>query len=273
MKLINLENKPTYIVADVHGAFDVFERNISIYDLKDCNIIVAGDCGFGFYKRTYYQNVIASINNHLKERNIHCYMIRGNHDDPSYFDDNEINFSNVKAISDYTVLSINNHNILCVGGALSIDRIYRINNYWQRVDDYAIVMNIPLEEAKSKILPSYWVDEKPIYDENKLNELKENNIDIDIVVTHTSPSFAFKSDKNGIEYWINKDNKLSEELDEERTVLNKLYEKLINDNHPISKWVYGHFHGHNVEVINDIEFTALINCDYNFDTKEINVCE
>ena len=64
---------------------------------------------------------------------------------------------------------------------------------------------------------------------------------------------------------------LDKDLDNERKVLSKLYEKLLNDNHPIEKWIYGHFHEHNVEVINNIEFTALINCDYNFDVKELNV--
>lgn len=271
MNIIEVANKPIYVVADVHGAFDIFEKNINKNDLKDCIIIVAGDCGFGFYKENYYERIFSSMNNHFIERNIHCFMIRGNHDDPYYFNNEKINYSNIKAISDYTIIKIGIYNILCVGGALSIDRRMRIENYWKRVEYYAMTTNVSIEEAKSKFLPSYWDNEAPIYDEEKLNEIKENNININIVITHTSPSFAFKSDKNGVTYWLRYDEALDKDLDNERKVLSKLYEKLLNDNHPIEKWIYGHFHEHNVEVINNIEFTALINCDYNFDVKELNV--
>lgn len=273
MKIIEVFNKPIYVVADVHGAFDIFEKEINKNDLKDCIIIVAGDCGFGFYKDNYYEKIFSSLNNKFITKNIHCFMVRGNHDDPYYFNDEKIWYSNVKAISDYTILKIGEHNILCVGGAISIDRIFRMNSYWQKVDNYAIVMNVSLEEAKSKFMPSYWENEAPVFDEEKLNEIKENDIEIDIVITHTSPSFAFKSDKNGISYWLNKDDKLYEDLDNERNVINKIYDKLMLDGHPISKWIYGHFHQHNVEIINNIEFTALMNCDLSFDVKELNVNE
>ena len=269
MKLIEVTKKPIYVIADVHGDFDTFLRNVELHDLKDCIIIVAGDCGFGFYREPYYERVMGSLNRHFVERNINCFMIRGNHDDPYYFDNEKINHSNLKAISDYTVLSVGNENILCIGGAISIDRKMRINNYWSKVDHYAISMNVSLEEARSKFLPSYWVNEVPVYNEEALNELKDNGINIDYVVTHTSPSFAFKSDKNGVSYWINLDDALEKDLEEERSVLSKIFQKVTDDEHPIKKWVYGHFHEHNVEYINNIEFTALINCDMKFDAKQL----
>ena len=269
MKRIEVYSKPIYVVADVHGAFDIFEKYINHNELSDCVIIVAGDSGIGFYRKNYYERIFSSMNNHFIEKNIHCYMIRGNHDDPYYFDGEQINFSNIKAISDYTIISNDKCNILCVGGALSIDRKYRITNYWRKVEDYATVMNVTLEEAKSKFLPSYWNDEVPIFDEDILNEIKENGINIDYVITHTSPSFAFKSDKNGIEYWLKIDDALDNDLNNERSIIDKLYEKLVTDGHIIKNWVYGHFHEHNDEIINNIQFTALMNCDFKFDVKEL----
>lgn len=270
MSIIELEEKPIFVVADIHGEFDYFEKNIDKNNLTDCIIIVAGDCGFGFNRKPYYERIFSSMNRHLVERNIHCYMIRGNHDDPYYFNNDVIKYSNVQTISDYTVLSSKKHNILCIGGAVSIDRKWRINHYWRKIEDYATIMNVTLEDAKSKFLPFYWQNESPIFDESKLNELIDNNIQIDIVVTHTSPSFAFKSDNNGIEYWLKIDEALENDLENEREAIDKIYNKLLSDNHPIKKWVYGHFHEHNNEMINNIEFTALINCDYVFDVKELN---
>lgn len=265
--------QPIIVIADIHGDFDEFEKNIKKYDIKDCVLIVAGDCGFGFYKEIYYERVFNSINRKFKERNIHCFMIRGNHDDPSYFNESKINYSNVKAIKDYTIITVGNKNILCVGGAISIDRRIRIHNYWSRIEHYSITMNVTEEEARSKFLKTYWEDEIPIYDEEKLNKIKNSSINIDYVVTHTSPSFSFKSDKDGIEYWLENDETLENDLKNEREVFSRIYQKLNDDNHRIKKWVYGHFHEHNTEIINNIEFTALINCDFKFDFKELNAYE
>ena len=127
-----------------------------------------GDCGIGFYREPYYERVFNSINNKFIDREIQCFMIRGNHDDPYYFSLEKLWYSNIKAISDYTILSVGRHNILCVGGAISIDRKMRIDNYWKRIDHYSITMNVSLEEAKSKFLPTYWDDEMPYFDINTL---------------------------------------------------------------------------------------------------------
>lgn len=273
MERFELIYQPILVVADIHGNFDIFEKEIKNKDIRNCVIIVAGDCGFGFYKEIYYERVFSSMNNKFIERNIHCFMIRGNHDDPSYFNEPKINYSNIKTIKDYTIITVGNKNILCVGGAISIDRRMRIHNYWSRIEHYSITMNVTEAEARSKFLPSYWENEMPIYDEEKLNDIKNNSINIDYVITHTSPHFCFKSDKNGIEYWLKNDETLEDDLKIERRNLSLLYDKLINDNNVIKKWVYGHFHEHNDEIINGIEFTALVNCDYNFDFKELNAYE
>lgn len=270
MNLIKIKEKPILVVADIHGSFDYFEKDINKKDLKDCIIIVAGDCGFGFHRKVYYERIFTSMNRHFIERNIHCYMIRGNHDDPYYFNSDIIKFSNVQTIPDYTILSIGKHNILCVGGAISVDRTFRIDEYWKKIDHYAITMNVTLEDAKSVILPYYWEDEMPIYDLDKLSEITNSGIKIDMVVTHTSPSFAFNTDKKEIKFWLKKDEFLSTDLDKERKVLTDLYLYLITNNHPLKKWVYGHFHKHNNEMYNYIEFTALRNCDFDFDIKELN---
>ena len=95
-------------------------------------------------------------------------------------------------------------------------------------------MNVTLEEAKSKFFTILLSDEVPIF-EDILNEIKENGINIDYVITHTSPSFAFKSDKNGIEYWLKIDDALDNDLNNERSIIDKLYEKLVTDGHIIKK--------------------------------------
>jgi hypothetical protein len=62
-------------------------------------------------------------------------MIRGNHDDPYYFNNKVFSYSNVELLEDYTILTVGNDNILCVGGAISIDRLYRLETDSKRVSN------------------------------------------------------------------------------------------------------------------------------------------
>ena len=114
-----------------------------------------------------------------------------------------------------------------------------------------------MEEAE-KITPQlYWPDESCYYDEKALNELKLNGINIDIVCTHTCPSFAKPIGKSNITYWLEQDDKLEEDIDKERKVMDDIYNKLKNDGHEMKYWIYGHYHYHNMEIINDTKFIML----------------
>ena len=263
MNNIILNNNKIYIIADIHGEFEFFLSKINYLGLNDCTLIVAGDCGFGFKTIKYYNNILNNINENLHKRNVYCYMIRGNHDGPSYFNGiNKIDLSNLKTISDYSILTYENKNILCIGGAISIDRKYRIDKYNSIINYYIRISNKTEEELRNIYMPYYYENEPPIFDFNLLEEIKNNNIKINYVISHTSPKFCFKHDLKGIEFWLKKDEKLEESLNEESETMSLIYNKLINDGHKIEKWVYGHFHEHNEEIINDIKFIALANFDY-----------
>ena len=51
--------------------------------------------------------------------------------------------------------------------------------------------------------------------------------------------------------------KLEKDIDNERKVLDNVYNKLKEDNHILSHWFYGHYHYHNLEYINDTKFVML----------------
>lgn len=88
--------------------------------------IVAGDCGFGFCETNYYHYLYNSkINRSLGKKGNAVLFIRGNHDDPAIFDGNTFNKKRAICIPDYSVVKTALHNILCVGGAISIDRSWR----------------------------------------------------------------------------------------------------------------------------------------------------
>jgi hypothetical protein len=136
-------------------------------------------------------------------------------------------------------------NILCVGGAVSVDRSGRLQAMW-------------LAGLKERTAPKYyWEDEMPVFDQISLSELKIADIQIDTVVTHTAPSFCAPLFKTGIEGWLLRDEKLAEDIAKEREVMDEIHNCLFKEGHPVKHWFYGHFHNSHTEYISDICFRML----------------
>lgn len=207
-----------YVIGDIHGLFERLKETITP-NITNAVIIIAGDIGLGFQKKTYYNRIFKDLNKRLLELDSHILMFRGNHDDPSYFNGKkQIVLSNIRTIEDYTVVSTANHNTLCVGGSLSIDRMYRTPN------------------------KSYWKNEAMVYDEYQLNEIHENGIEIDSVVTHTYPRVPnIEANEDILKNWMMIDDGLEYDLAEEDATMTKLQEKLESW-YKIKIWICGHLH-------------------------------
>lgn len=231
--IIDKTYKSVMVCGDLHGLFNLLKYKIREYNLTDSLIIIAGDCGFGYEKDQYYRDEHKKMLKVLTKQNVQIMFVRGNHDDKSFFDGERINFERFIAIPDYSVISFfeneTQHNILCVGGAISIDR------RWSKKE----------ESKYTNGKRFYWIDEFPIYEEEILNEIKNDGLNIDIVVTHSSPDFVPLIDKAGIENFIFFDSDLIEDINNERLTLTKLYDHLLKkDKHHVKLWCYGHFHQH-----------------------------
>ena len=222
-----------YIIGDPHGYFEKL-RYIAMRS-KNSDYVCVGDINVGYHKKYKHLNMLYDMlpewNEELKEDNNVMYFVRGNHDNPFYWFENKFNFSNIILVEDYTVLNLKK-NVLCVGGALSIDRILSTEGV------------------------NYWKEEEFIYDEEKT--LSINNADV--VVTHSAPEFAFprglKSDL--IDQYSYEDVNLRDELSVERLNLSRLFQVLMyNDNNNISEYYYGHFHRSNVEYHENVKFQLL----------------
>lgn len=123
------EAKTIIVSGDIHGDFNQLVFKLCIqYQLTNTLLIVAGDCGFGFEKKEYYEQMVRRNVKRMNQANNWIVFVRGNHDNLAYFDGSMFNFKRFIAVPDYAILQACNHTILCVGGAISIDRIYRIND-------------------------------------------------------------------------------------------------------------------------------------------------
>jgi DNA repair exonuclease SbcCD nuclease subunit len=189
---------PIAAFGDIHGVFDVIRSKAKIYFLENIVCFACGDFGVGFC----YNNPIeprkekkrlSDLNLFLKKRNIFLYVVRGNHDNPTFFDGKH-NLSNLIFMQDYDVVEVGEHNILGIGGATSVDRKEN--------------PNFGFKGRREGI--DWWPDEKVVYDEEKLQSLGG----IDMVVSHTCPDFIYPSVENkDVERWIEYDPELRQELE------------------------------------------------------------
>ena len=209
-------------------------------------MVVAGDCGFGFSKKQFYLDTLKKMDKILESCNTHLLFVRGNHDDPSYFKENILNFNNIMCVDDYSVIITKNFNTLCVGGGLSLDRSWRIKEEGR----------INFHRGKNDKKKLYWEDEMPEFIPFELNKIKMKGINIDSLITHTAPSFIRPKDSNN--EWIKEDSSLKNDLKKEKEVMNNLF-KYYYENYKtkIKFWAHGHFHYFGKKKYDEVHFLSL----------------
>lgn len=222
--------KQVIVSGDIHGDFKGVVYKLCIqYGLTDTLLIVAGDCGFGFEKPGYYETVYNQVAGRLRKANNWVVFIRGNHDDPSYFAEEKVSYKRWRCVPDYSIVQACGHNILCIGGAISIDRHDRKEENARRKERGHVQTAV------------WWPDEAPAFSSEDIADIPAD-IRIDTVVTHTAPSFCELQDKQGLKSWAAKDPELVRDTDKERKTIDEIFNCLRVHDHPVGRWYYGHFH-------------------------------
>lgn len=224
------------VIGDTHGLAPV-AKLINKYSLTGCNLIHVGDFGLGFnllHHDLYYLDVLDTF---LQDKDNTLYVIRGNHDNPFFWDTGNLKHKRIHLVKDYSVITIENKSVLFVGGAISIDRTARA------LDNPA----------------SWWHGEKFYLDKDRINNLQEK---IDMVITHSAPAFCNpvtfnyivnKWHKTELEFGLN----LKKDLKVEREEHSELYHLLKTNGHPVANWAYGHFHICATTTVDNTTFHAL----------------
>ena len=221
------------VVGDIHGDFNklIFKCCLR-YKMTDALIIVAGDCGFGFERSGYYEHVYERNRKRLSAANCWVVMLRGNHDNPAYFEEPyRIRHERFMTVPDYSVLEACGRVMLCVGGAISLDRMIRMNSRYYHENDGGH----PLERNV------YWPDEAPVFDRVRLDEITET-YEVDAVITHTAPAVCDRIVKQGLYSLSLDDDRLLGDVEAEREVMDAIRLYLLEHHHPVRDWCYAHFH-------------------------------
>jgi DNA repair exonuclease SbcCD nuclease subunit len=253
MKLnkINID-KPIIVVGDVHGYYNTVVSFIKNNNISNFILLFAGDTGCGFSSKNSLQVQLQKLDKICVKNNINVLMLRGNHDDPSYFNTDEpFEFGNIKCIPDYTLI---NNEVLCIGGATSIDRSFRKRSYEHNKEKY-LKYHHDASKLDENVFKSYWENEQPIYDDEAMTQLKNENILVKHIVSHTCPKFCIPYTKDGIINWLSHDLTLSKDCDNERNIMTQIYDNIDKSN--LKTWTYGHFHFHDEMWVDNVKFTVL----------------
>lgn len=220
-------------LGDLHGNFNTINQYVKRYDLKDAHIIQVGDFGVGFNHIEKEKKTLLMVNPILERNNVHVWAVRGNHDYKPYFDNDPFDLANIHLVPDYTVLNLVGKNILCVGGAVSVDRSWR----------YTKLQKQGIFENKTLGKESWWPDEVFTLDRGKLAEMRG----IDIVVTHTAPHYCEPDNTFGLGPFVEGiitetgDVGLRADLLVERQQVTDAF-TILKLNNDIKLHTYGHFH-------------------------------
>lgn len=233
-----------YFIGDTHGIRPIFAI-VDKHKLENSNLIHVGDLGLGFQDITRDIKNLETLDEMLQETNNHLYAIRGNHDNPIFWDKSKglrlPKFHNLHLQDDYTAQIIESKTILFVGGAISIDRSIRRDEH----------------------PPTWWEDEVFKFDRAKTIKLFQQYGRFDIIVTHSAPSFAYPQNDYvdivnhycDIERVHGQD--LRRELRLERGDISEFYEELKSLGVKPTHWLYGHFHSTKNQKIEGIQFKLL----------------
>lgn len=236
-------------VGDIHCQFRELRirmldiLNETFKDQESINFVQVGDFGLGFNDPMSDFTILNTINLDLIERKSHLWVIRGNHDNPSFWGTNGFEFSNIHFVEN-CIETIEDKVCYFAGGAVSINRRGKIQG------------------------ANYWKDEIYTYDPSVFADYMGK---IDLVFTHdiylNMSSLDFLNAPIVKEYTAH-DSYLEQDLFAQQHELSLLYDciKEIGSNNEIH-WYHGHYH-HPYNVWNKEDNINIIGLDI-FEFKEI----
>ena len=217
------EKRDTYFVGDIHGEFrTLIWKATEQYKLKDVDLIVLGDFGVGFdgtLKKDYQR-----ASEKMEKYGIQVYTIRGNHDDPAYFEEDKQEelkelYPRITFIPDHKIFEVNGKTIYPIGGGGSTDIIHRTpgKSWWE--GEY--IKEIPIKDLPGKV---------------------------DIIISHEAPL--------SFEPILTRFPETPEEqflkIQEGRQYLDKVLREVT-----CSEWYYGHYHNYYSGSYGDVMYRGL----------------
>lgn len=211
-----MSNRKLFLSGDIHGEWKELVWTLTVkYGITEADVVVLGDFGIGFdnsmpglYKRTEKR---------LEEADIVIHALRGNHDDPEFFN-GEHDYPRLKFLKDSTVYTFcGDKKALILGGACSTDITWRLKENQELA-------------SKGKSTRVWWPGE-----DIKKTPIKDLPSRVDLILSHEAPlSFdpVLIRMTETPEYQY-------EKIKDSRKYLEEVFNEVWCD-----RWYYGHYHNH-----------------------------
>lgn len=211
-----------WICGDIHGELSnlVWKASRQL-KIRNADIWVVGDFGAGFGRSKSMDVAYAKICSVLEENDIYLYAIRGNHDDPAFFDGSH-DYERLHFLPDHRIVELCGKKIYLIGGAVStdIDLVDPLIRKSRRMQNDSLI-----RFGSSKRI--WWPDEAPVQTTAKLPKFA------DIVVSHEAP-LSFEPP-------LMRENHVREGTWEKVVESRRYLDFVLNTIKP-SQWFYGHYH-------------------------------
>ncbi|WP_146196766.1 metallophosphoesterase [Fibrobacter succinogenes] len=221
-----------WICGDIHGELSALVRNTINRGISCADILVVGDFGAGFGRPNSMNVAYGKVHATLEKNDICIHTIRGNYDDPLFFDGLH-DYERLHFLPDHRIIELCGKKIYPVGGAVSsdIDLVDPLTRKSRRMQNDALI-----RYGSSKRI--WWPNEAPSLIAEGFSETA------DVVVSHEAPlSFEpplVRADHMCDDTWL-------------KIVESRKYLDFILSQVKPPLWFYGHYHSH---YEGDLEFAA-----------------
>jgi hypothetical protein len=216
-------------------------------------IFISGGAGFGTKDDDFFGEVLGKINNISRQNNSYVVIVRGSKDDPSYFTEHKFDLSNVKLVPDYSVIRMKGFDVLCVGGGLTIDRQWRI------------------EQGKRLGKTLYFEGCRSVFDDKSLSDVL-NDFKIACVVTTDAPTFVPPSiDLSNSSKWVANDKDIISDMTAQRLVMDRIYNEMTRLNKKPYIWCHNSSIDDTNSTLNNIRYISSSTSNVIFDAQDLCV--
>ena len=214
--------------------------------------------GMNIVKEAEYNKFIDKLNELneiLQKNNSHILVVRNDYDYLPIYKENKLVLSNIHPLDDTSLVSTDFGNILCLGGRTLVNRSWYKKKFGNEIDDF--------------------YERSITFQKSDLDDIINNGIKFNCVITNLSPSFMPNIDKNILSNWEKNDDSLLSDVDKEQTILDMLYGVFrMNKTDSQKIWIYDNYSKNPVELRNyqgGIDFKIITTWpDVIFDTKVMN---
>ena len=212
-----------WICGDIHGELSGLVRNAVNRGISCADILVVGDFGAGFGRPKSMDVAYGKAHAALEKNDICIYTIRGNHDNPAFFDGMH-DFDRLHFLPDHRIIELCGKRIYPVGGAVSadIDLVDPLSHKSRRMINDSLI-----KFGSSKRV--WWPDEAPVQIAEGLPTA------VDIVISHEAP-LSFEPPLMQADYMH---NETFLKIVESRKYLDYVLSQIKP-----ALWFYGHYHSH-----------------------------